>query len=840
MPDAAPPPDAAPAPAPTVAAFDPKTGAPVQVPAADFPAEFLAGRAALPAGSRVPVFKDGVLGSVPVERAHEAFANPAVRVASSEEVEQHQLQKQYGGAGQQAIAGLEGAASGATLGLSDVAEGALLGNQEDILARQKANPVTHAGAQLLGAVVPGLLAPEAEGVEGAEIAKDAGTIGRLLDGGKGVVSALGAPSRMVAGLGGAVEKGAGTLLGETEGAGLIAGLAKRAIAKGAAGAVEGAVYGGAQHLDEEALGDPDLAGESLLASVGHGALLGLAAGGALSAAGDIGSAVLGRVAPKLSGMAEEQAVRAIEPHAAGARALADVPGGARGAGRMMLDDGILQAGDTLEQIAPKIAKARADAGQAVGAIYKAADEAGIEGPKLADVAATIETNVLSDLRRMPESNAGAIKAVEARVRDMFKRVGIPSVEDAAAQGVDLPSILSSARVKFQDAQALKTDLGKTINWKKSPFPTSEDKANEALKDVYREFSRHIDAAGEKAAREMGGSFAADLKAANVRYQTYSTLDRIAQNSSRLAEGRNIASPSTKAAGMMGTTAALVHGSTGPVGLATGAASAAMNHLLNTRGPATAAAILDKLATLRGVQRAQASVERQMNRGVAAFFRDHGRADLDVRPLTDPYRDHTEAVRRANAARDEHAAAVEQAAAPIAQHAPKVAAAFQQAAIRATQYLGSKAPQHQPPPSLTPQFDHARTTPQQEHGYMLEAQAVHDPMSVLDDMAKGRVTHAQVEAFRKNFPKLAEKADVMYRERLQDLTKPLDYEQRKQLAVWFGAAAGPEFDPKFIARMQGDFSSGPAPAKPAAGPKAPPRGGAPKRKLDGASEALKLP
>lgn len=69
-------------------------------------------------------------------------------------------QEKYGGLGQQAKAGLEGAASAATFGLSTGLETALGVKPEDIRGRREANPITHGAGQVAGlvgtALIPGL------------------------------------------------------------------------------------------------------------------------------------------------------------------------------------------------------------------------------------------------------------------------------------------------------------------------------------------------------------------------------------------------------------------------------------------------------------------------------------------------------------------------------------------------------------------------------------------------------------------------------------------------------------------------------------------------------------
>jgi hypothetical protein len=115
-----------------VRAYDAQGNA-VEVPEDQFPALFAAGKLGLPAGSTIPLDTEDGIKAVPIEQAAVHLAKPGVSVLSPEAYERHQLQEQYGGIGQQALTGVEGALGGATLGLATGLEGAFLGNSEDIV-----------------------------------------------------------------------------------------------------------------------------------------------------------------------------------------------------------------------------------------------------------------------------------------------------------------------------------------------------------------------------------------------------------------------------------------------------------------------------------------------------------------------------------------------------------------------------------------------------------------------------------------------------------------------------------------------------------------------------------
>lgn len=1006
-----------------------KSGNPVEVPEADVPDKLASGEFGVPKDQAQHVFDpSGQLGTVPGDKLHDAL-KAGYQLASADDVARAKRAEEYGGVGGGlAAAGLEGLST-ATLGLSDVAGSAIGGEgyKEARKGYREENPKSTLAGGLIGAVAPialsgGAAAPEEAAAlggarllsEGAEVAE----AGKGLLGGAGTVAktagkVLGAPAAGASRAGSAVERMVGAALGADESTSLVTGLTKRAIAKGAGAATEASIFGVGQQLGEDALGDPDANGEKLYASGLHGALLGLGAGVGLSALGEVGTAVLGRASTTLSGMAEKQAVRAVNLRKAFVKELERLPGGAEAAGRQILDDGVLKAGDTVETLAPRVSAARTAAGEKVTGILETADKAGLEGPRLAELRQQIQTEVLDPLLKIPKTNAGAIAKVRGILDDLESFAGVPGeqaaarvhappVDEAAAsrelnriggeeyelrqvpisavtdnrevwsqekladaktklasgspmldpdlfaqakqmevlkgsvpgmaqlqrelkigyaraaqlrealssgegalpsqlervggdkmppirlaehyegegytvadgihrlnaaeaagfthipaivektaprfgeQGagaIDRSVLLDNAKLTFRQAQDFRGTIGKSIEWRVSPLGPV-DKANEAAKDVYRLIEKNVEQTGERAAKEMGGSFLDEYKQAKLAYQRYTVLDKAAQDALAARTANRIVSPSDYGVGSAVAAGAIAHAAAGPVGAilagAKGLAASMLHHEVRERGNSAAAVLLDKLSALRGVERAAKAVDREMDRGIAGILKEPGRAPPRVRELPQenhPYRAHAEAAIRASSDIEAHGQQVAAAAAPLAPHAPRTANAFQSVAVRAAQYLAAQAPHRRGQTTIMPHLDEPRISQTDEKKYLLVAHAVHDPVSVLHDMGQGRATRAQIDALKTVYPKLYGELVQRLQERLADRTQPLAYEQRKQLALLFGAAADPAAAPAFVARMQKDFA--PA-AGPGGGPSGAPRGGAPKRKLSGQSDSLRLP
>src|SRR6185312_9691524 len=277
-----------------IPAIDVASGQPTQVPQEAAAAAYRSGKIRFAPGTSVPITWQGQSWSVPGEQVDTALQNGA------------ELDVDPTGAVKAAAAG---AARGVSLGASDwlAIEGTRLLHGDDAAERtrqqlqglREEHPAASMGAEAAGAIAPMLVpgAQEAEGAEllagagegasGAEAAHAAAQIRAAADqatavaradeaSGRTVGSALGSlfrhanPNEIVGRIGEGAEDYIGRLFGES-------GLAGPAGTLGRWTA-EGAIVGAANAADESELGDTDLTGESLFASMEHGALWGSALG----------------------------------------------------------------------------------------------------------------------------------------------------------------------------------------------------------------------------------------------------------------------------------------------------------------------------------------------------------------------------------------------------------------------------------------------------------------------------------------------------------------------------------------------------------------------------------
>lgn len=217
------------------------------------------------------------------EDAQTSVREGGYSVPTSDDLSQHAQDQYYSSTPQIAKTVLEQAASGATLGLSKIAEAKLgIASPEDILARQRINPIASTAGNIAGFAGALALLPE-----------------------EGLLQAITPAAQLVKA--GKYVSGA-------------AGLGK--IASGAlAASIEGLGFTGGDIVSEKALGEPNLSAHNIISRLGFGAVLGGALGGTATAA----SEGLGLIGSKLfpNGAATEAGSRVIADEASRGAQFAD-------------------------------------------------------------------------------------------------------------------------------------------------------------------------------------------------------------------------------------------------------------------------------------------------------------------------------------------------------------------------------------------------------------------------------------------------------------------------------------------------------------------------------------
>lgn len=380
-------------------------------------------------------------------------ALPGYRVLSQPELEQAAAQKQYGeGLGNVAKAGAAGLARGATLGASDAVLSELGGDdtRRALQGLRQANPITSTVTEIGGAVAPVALS----GGAAAPVA-GAGALARAGGVAAGAVRAAGALPRAAAAAGSLVERGVARGLANLgyEGTSLAGRAAAGAAKLGAAGATEGAIYGGAAAANDAVLNGDEITAEKIVAGMGDGALFGAGVGGALGAAAPLASAAASKLVPKpeaLTKLAQEQAlksvargtdIRRIAGRAVGEAAEKRLAATADDLLNYKFESGPLKGervflpGRNTEELLERISAAKNEAGARLGGLKDELSEQMAKGgasPDVRELLQRIDDDVLAPLRK---SN---VPGVRARARSVERQLaGLREQADDTLNAVGL-------------------------------------------------------------------------------------------------------------------------------------------------------------------------------------------------------------------------------------------------------------------------------------------------------------------------------------------------------------------------------------------------------------------
>lgn len=798
------------------------TGQLEDVPDAGVQAALASGKYGLPHGDTPVANRFGKVGVLPSSEAVKELAAGRVTLATPGALQASRDEREYGGVGGGLAALGEGALRGASVGLSDpaiLAAAGLAGDDTREAVRrhmagvQAAHPYLAGAGELAGTIAPALLTGGAsEGVEGLSgVARLAG-------------EGLGAPLRATEAIGGGVEAAARSLAGETASSALVRA-AQRGIATGARGMAEGALFGGGQEISEESLGgDPDLHAEKILASMGHGALLGGAFGGLLGTGESLAKsgalALADHVSPKLAEIAENQTARAltIGSDAANMRRAEALPGGVRAMSRRLLDDRIIAATDTVDTLAPKVEAKMQQSAQQVDAVRALADASGAAAPDATIVADRMRSEMSKYVEAMPKTNAGARRAIDDLADDLA------STGDA------------NGKTTFQALAKWRSLLDDKINWNPmkpgAPINIPQDALKTARGIIEDELEKSLDAAD----KHLGEGVLKEYKAAKLEFRQYRAANDLVQEAASRKARNRVLSPSDY--GVLGATGAGAIASGHPLGAITGIASGLAHKMIREHGNAFLASTLDKAAQLGAIRHATAQVDRDVTKGVRGFISRAKTPEGDALPEA-PGR--LKAFQRASGKSvaneyEERATQVQAAAlhpnvmpghvanitAALAQHAPKVAAALQVAATRATVFLASKLPQKPPDDGVANLTGKKKWAPAEydQRVFLRYARAVDDPVGEIHAMAKGRGTKQGAEAVRAVVPKMFEEAKrEMLAEIsvLQDKGKRMPSTERAALANLWDIPTDWSHTPKGAGTLQQVYAQSAADKEASKGP-----------------------
>lgn len=585
------------------------------------------------------------------------------------------------------------------------------------------------------------------------------------------------PTDVLAQVGEHVEKGILKALGG-EGQSLLGKIAKGTVSGAGRGAVEGAVYGTTDELNEERLGNVPLNGEKLLAAMGHGALFGALTGGALSGGAPLLRHVGGELANKVGNLSGQLFFKALDARGGYMKAAERVPGGPKAIGDYLGQENLIRAGERLEDFAPRIHDARVASETKMDSIIDSLDAKGIHGPELEKIVTGINAEALDRLRIMPSLNAAQISKVNDVVADIAR---------ASNDG----------KLTFAKARELRARIDDAINFNPPPVGSKVNETAEALKGARKALENEIEGAMDRA----GGSYGQSWRDAKLEYRKLRVADDAAGDALSRKAKNNIGTPTDYAAGI-----AAAAGGHPLVGLA----SALAHHVLKERGTTTAAVLADKIGSLGIVKNAIAHVDRQVNRGIGrAFGEDFAPVKVKDKVLAGPesHADRMSAV--VNTLTENHGEQIGNAVAPIAAHAPQIASAFVNTTVKAAAYLRSLLP---PAPENTGLQPHLYSvadnmSSSEKATFERSFHVVNDPLSIMARLEDGTITPDEVQALQATHPQIYAQMKDEVASRLAATKKPISRELRIGIATFLNdpSFAGPTYDPEYIASSQAMYA-----------------------------------
>lgn len=708
---------------------------------------------------------EGNLVSVAAEEA----GTPGYQVLSPAELHEARL-KQAAESGSGLVkTGAEGLARGATMGFLGPEQFYDKEGREAALARQKYNPNLSAGSELAGALGATVAASALTGGAAAET-----TGGRLAQ-----LAARGAltPFRAAAALGDAAEAGA-TALGAGEG---ILGTGLR---MGARGLAEGAVMGAGHEVSQSALENVPLTAERLLAGAWDGAKAGGALGAGMgllgAGVGKAGRAIIGKMSDEgqslddaISGWAERRGFKQVVGNNGKVFDRASNFGQdmarPQRIGRKILDSGVLEAGAPraqLQAVEQQLGKSVAD----MQGVSRAMDEAGV----VADTGKILSA-VDEQISKLRETPIGDFQAVADRVE---KQIAPFRARMEQAPGVANDTV---PPMRFSELWDMRQKLDKTLKWEAKARGPSE----EALRDMVSSFRSELDDSIARAADsgavtpELQGAW----KQATENYSDFAIArDGLKDLIKRQEKNRWVSPSDYGTGGAAGMLVSVLSGN--PVaGVAASAVTSMAHKLIRERGAGVMARMADRAASVAGridgaakvaaLVEKPALVARRSAINVAEQFQHY--SDLITQAKTDP---------------PKFAQRMADATADISLRFPEVVSQVQRTMLADLAYLDA---QHPTPPtrqgsSLTPLA--AKNQVQfyaydQKKAFVEAATALDNPLGVFDDIARGDLPLAGINALKARRPLLFSEMRNTVVKYTMTRKEELPFNRRMLLGVAFG-------------------------------------------------------
>lgn len=684
--------------------------------------------------------------------------------------------------------------------------------------------------------------------EAGNVARGAGLASRT-------IGTLGAAPRAVARLGGLAAEGAERVVGK--GATSILGkIAQRSVPLAAQGATEGAFYGAGQEVSEAALGDHELTAEKLLAGAGKGALLG-GAGGAVMGAGEVVAKAAAQKAFKLAGehgledwlqsFADSRTIKALgasqrdisrlgRTGEEATERMGDIAQTVRGY-KFENGEKLFKATSSVEDLAQGTRRALDEQNGKLDSIRKKVAATIDKDPELAPKVQDFFSKVDTELADLKGSNIATMRGRAAKVeneiaalRDRIIAPEIPighpvrpiweaaqsgnegaikAMETIKAKSPEIAAMLEPKPVTIEELTQMRKELDKVIFPKTNsgvPPPAPEHQA-ELLK-VRGHLEDTIEQATEKAAKASGDpKLYADYLATKKTVHDLIPANQMAERWVTRDIGNRAVSPTDYlTGGLVGhAIAAAGHGLLGGLG---GIAAAGIHGVIREHGSSIAAVAADKLAQFAAIRRATLEVDNRIEQAATRLVAATPKGGEAPKPAPKPSsfgkaaanmidKQGPAAPAQIGSDAAKHFERVSQFIAPIAAHAPGVAAQLAAKSTAMMDGLQKRMPgQGIKPNTAQPQFDRPRVSASERASYQKYAAALEDPVSVLTNP-----TREGVQAVKEHAPKLFAQMQETVQKKVTESTKPIPYDNLSKLSILFDTPLHPTQTPEFRASIQ---------------------------------------
>jgi len=494
-----------------------------------------------------------------------------------------------------------------------------------------------------------------------------------------------------------------------------------------------------------------------------------------------------------------------------------------------LGDGtpVFRALDSQSDLAERVAQAKQETGAKLGAFREEADKIFEAHPEIAPdaqaIAERIQKQVVEPLETHPSSVARAQAGPIRQVVDDLQALSAPKFE-AVPTGSGRKLVQPKAEptaVSVSDLTKLRQSLDEQIYQAKRGVNLSQQGAPPNLKDLEQArgiLEESIEAAQDKAATFFDKKAALSYKELKTQYRHLSLASDIAGAAELQNLGMRVAQPSDYGASAI---AGVLGG--GPIG----ALAAGMVHKgVREHSSAVLAVLADKLAN---------NLDGKLESGLGAFFREStarasvglGQAGklsgaVPIRRIATPAaveafmgrsKDLAAAYDKrvaeiSNANRDMGAgvrAHMQTAMGSAYESMPRLTQAATVTATRGAQYLQTQLPSGTNAPTMFQPTRKISPSDLQIREFAQKWAAVANPLSVVDDLRRGTVTHAQIDAIKNVYPQMYAEIQTKALEKIRDLDakgKRMPFNDRLQLDLFLdlNGAGEPTLAGDFVDRV----------------------------------------